>query len=201
MSELLILAKILWDWSRSLDCYQKNLHCNAYRFFVAADFWIFINMVLAIIISVPALNLITHGTHITVAHAMGTTIGINTMILLGSVYYVIREEAPMSTRAACSKQVSLGFWMSNISLLVFFGSLVLAGIGKGLFEGSVFQQMMMDIRPYLMTFAISGVVLMLGLLILMFNAFRQLMTILREASVDTRIELPSSLAVSERGSA
>ena len=201
MSELLILAKILWDWSRSLDCYQKNLHCNAYRFFVAADFWIFINMVLAIIISVPALNLITHGTHITVAHAMGTTIGINTMILLGSVYYVIREEAPMSTRAACSKQGSLGFWMSNISLLVFFGSLVLAGIGKGLFEGGVFQQMMMDIRPYLMTFAISGVVLMLGLLILMFNAFRQLKTILRAASVDTRIELPSSLAVSERGSA
>ena len=42
---------------------------------------------------------------------------------------------------------------------------------------------------------------MFGLLILMSNAFRQLKSILREASVDARIELPSSLAVSERGSA
>lgn len=31
--------------------------------------------------SIPAINLFTHGTHITVAHAMGSTIGINTMIL------------------------------------------------------------------------------------------------------------------------
>jgi nitric oxide reductase subunit B len=41
-------------------------------------------MILAIIISLPALNLITPGTHVTVGHAMGTTIGINGMILLNS---------------------------------------------------------------------------------------------------------------------
>ena len=180
MSELLILGKILWDWRASLDCYQKNRHCSAYRFFVAADVWIFINMILAVAISVPAINLITHGTHITVAHAMGTTIGINTMILLGSMYYVIREELPENIRNLCSRQVNAGFWTTNIALAVFFGSLVLAGLGKGLFDGTVFQQMMLEIRPYLLMFAISGVFLMLGLWILMYNAFRQLWVILRK---------------------
>jgi nitric oxide reductase subunit B len=183
MSELLILGIILWDWRASLDCYQKNLHCSAYRFFVATDFWIFANIILAIAISVPAFNLITHGTHVTVAHAMGTTIGINTMILLGSVYYVIREELPMDLRAACTKQVSNGFWISNIALVVFLTALVLAGMVRGLYGGGAFQQMMMEIRPYLVVFAISGVFLMLGLWLLLYNAFRLLWVILRRPTV------------------
>jgi nitric oxide reductase subunit B len=174
MSELLILGKILWDWRASLDCYQKNLHCNAYRFFVAADFWVFINVILAIIISVPVFNLFTHGTHITVAHSMGTTIGINTMILLGSVYYVIREELPLDIRATCSKKIGRGFWITNIALGVFFAALVMAGVAKGMFDGGAFQQMMMEIRPYLMVFAISGVALMLGLWILLYQAIKLL---------------------------
>jgi nitric oxide reductase subunit B len=182
MSELLILGKILWDWRGTLDAHKKNVHCNAYRFFVAADFWVFLNVILAIIISVPAFNLFTHGTHITVAHSMGTTIGINTMILLGSVYYVIREELPMDIRATCSKKISTGFWTTNIALGVFFLSLVMAGVSKGIFEGGAFQQMMLEIRPYLMAFAISGVVLMLGLWILLYNAFKLLWAALRQTA-------------------
>jgi nitric oxide reductase subunit B len=181
MSELLILGKILWDWRATLDCHKKNVHCNAYRFFVAADYWVFLNVILAIIISVPAFNLFTHGTHITVAHSMGTTIGINSMILLGSIYYVIREELPLDIRATCSKHISLGFWMTNIALLVFFSSLVMAGIGKVMFEGGAFQQMMMEIRPFLLAFAISGVVLMVGLWVLAYHALQLLWVALKQS--------------------
>ena len=72
MTELFIFGKIIWDWRASLEDWQKNRYCNAYRFLFAADIWVFINLGLALVISVPALNLITHGTHITVAHAMGS---------------------------------------------------------------------------------------------------------------------------------
>ena len=172
MTELLILGKILWDWRSSLQSYQKNRHCNAYRFLFAADIWIFINLVLALLISVPALNLITHGTHITVAHAMGSTIGINTMIFLASVFYVIREELPQHVHAGCSRQVTTGYWMANISLAVFFTALVVAGLGKGLYDGTSFQEMMLMIRPQLLVFAISGVTLTIGLWIVLWHAFR-----------------------------
>jgi len=130
MTELLVLGKILWDWRASLASYQIHKHCNAYRFLFAADIWIFINLILALVISVPAWNLYTHGTHITVAHAMGSTIGINTMILLASVFFVIREELPVEVHSGCSKQVTFGYWMANVSLAVFFVSLILAGLGK-----------------------------------------------------------------------
>lgn len=172
MTELLILGKILWDWRGSLQTFQKHKYCNAYRFMFAADIWVFVNLILALIISVPALNLITHGTHITVAHAMGSTIGINTMILLSSVFYVIREELPQHVHAGCTKQVQLGYWMTNISLAVFFGALVLAGLGKGLYTGGSFQDMMLQIRPFLVVFAVSGITLMFGIWIVLWHAYR-----------------------------
>lgn len=172
MTELFILGKILWDWRASLQSYQKNRYCSAYRFLFAADIWIFVNLILALIISVPALNLITHGTHITVAHSMGSTIGINTMILLGSIFYVIREELPQTVQVGCSRQVTLGFWTANISLAVFFTSLILAGLGKGFYEGVSFQEMMLSIRPFLVVFAVSGVTLMIGIWVVLWNAFR-----------------------------
>jgi nitric oxide reductase subunit B len=184
MTELLILGKILWDWRASLQAIQKHKYCNAYRFMFAADIWIFVNLILALLISVPALNLITHGTHITVAHAMGSTIGINTMILLASIFYVIREELPQRVHAGCTKQVQLGYWTANISLAVFFSALVLAGLGKGLYTGGSFQDMMLQIRPFLLVFAVSGIGLMLGLWVVLWHAFRLTGEILSPATPD-----------------
>jgi nitric oxide reductase subunit B len=172
MTELFIFGKIIWDWRASLESWQINRHCNAYRFLFAADIWVFVNLGLALIISVPAFNLFTHGTHITVAHAMGSTIGINTMILLASIFYVIREELPTEIHSGCSKHLKVGFWMANISLGIFFTALVLAGVGKGLFDGGSFQEMMLGIRPYLVAFTISGVGLMIGLWIILWHGFR-----------------------------
>lgn len=172
MTELFILGKILWDWRGSLTEFQKHRHCNAYRFMFAADIWIFVNLVLALFISVPAFNLITHGTHITVAHSMGSTIGINTMILLSSVFYIIREELAPEVHGTCSGKVRAGFWIANGSLAVFFVALLLAGFGRGLYDGASFQEMATQIRPFLVVFVVSGVTLMLGLWIVLWNAFR-----------------------------
>ena len=174
MTELFIFGKIIWDWRASLTQWQKNRHCAAYRFLFAADIWVFVNLILALIISVPALNLFTHGTHITVAHAMGSTIGINTMILLASIFFIVREEVPREVHAGCSRQVTAGFWTANVSLAVFFASLVLAGLGRGTYDGQSFQEMMQLIRPFLLLFAASGVGLMVGLWVILWHAFRLL---------------------------
>jgi nitric oxide reductase subunit B len=180
MTELLILGKILWDWRASLQEYQVHKYCNAYRFLFAADIWVFVNLVLALIISVPALNLITHGTHITVAHAMGSTIGINTMILLGSVFYVIREELPQNVHASCNRYLAVGYWTANLALAVFFTALIAAGLGRGLYDGPAFQDMMQSIRPALTVFAVSGIALMTGLWIVIWHAFRLLGLVLSQ---------------------
>ena len=77
---------------KNLSQEQKIAFSLAYKLMLLADFWIFLNIILALLISIPAINLFTHGTHITVAHSMGTTIGINTLILLSSVTFILEQK-------------------------------------------------------------------------------------------------------------
>ena len=71
--------------------------------------------------SIPALNLYTHGTHVTVAHAMGTTIGINSMILFAACFdfFGDRNIALM----AKSRWLNTAFWTAQAALFVFWLSL------------------------------------------------------------------------------
>ncbi len=164
MTELIILAKIIWNWRKSVSASMKRIHFLPYRFLAASDVWIFLNLVVAILISIPAVNVYTHGTHVTVAHAMGSTIGINTMILLASCLFILRD---ISGKKVVAKQLSsIGFWTINISLVVFWVSLFTAGIYKGVLvinSDLLFQDIMQRIEPWLITFAIAGLGIFAGL--------------------------------------
>jgi len=174
MTELLVLAKIIWDWKASLLHAQKYRHHISYYFLMASEVWIFLNLILAILISIPAINIFTHGTHITVAHSMGSTIGINTMILFASVYFVLQENAQKKLSTA---RLKFGIGTTNIALLVFWICLILAGYTKGVLamEGILsFQEIMEHIAPYLMGFAIAGVALFIGITIIVWTALSRI---------------------------
>lgn len=167
MTELLILGNIILSWKKSLTQALKNYYSIPYRFLFAADVWIFLNLTLAIIISIPGVNYYTHGTHITVSHAMGSTIGINTMILLASFYYLTdREENKLITRNR--KKITAGFWISNVSLLLFWLSL----IGSGMLEAmeksnhTPFAVLMIKASPWFHAFAGAGLGIFAGMVIL-----------------------------------
>jgi len=177
MTELLILGKIIRDWKRSLEQAQRNFNILVFRFLVAADVWVFINLVLAIIISIPAINIFTHGTHITVAHAMGSTIGINTMILLASCFYIIQEVTGHGINMKNNRVIAYGFWIANSCLLIFFLCLISAGIGKGIYTAQdklTFQEMMQKITPYLTVFVFAGIGIFAGMLMIVLPAFKTL---------------------------
>jgi nitric oxide reductase subunit B len=175
MTELYIFGKIIWDWRGSLEQWEINRHITAYRFLFAADIWVFLNLGLALIISVPIFNLYTHGTHIIVAHAMGSTIGINTMVLLSSIFFIINESKESQLSKNQTKKVIHGFWIANISLAIFLVALILAGIGKGLlYTDMPFQAMMFNIRPFLVVFTLAGITLMLGLWIVLWRAYQSI---------------------------
>lgn len=168
MTELLILAKIIWSWKNTLTEAKKEFHVIPYRFLVAADTWVFLNLALALAISVPAINIYTHGTHVTVAHAMGSTIGINTMILLASCFFLVGYATKSELSRKQSKIVSAGYWLMNISLVIFWLSLVFSGIQKGMLtiENELsFAEIMDKIKPLLTVFAFSGIGIFIGLLL------------------------------------
>lgn len=174
MAELAILADIIWKWRKSLTPDQKHAHRQSYRFIFAADIWVFLNLILAILISIPAFNLFSHGTHITVAHAMGTTIGINTMILMGSVFLIV-EELKGTAFAGWSKTwANHGFWFTNISLVVFLGALMIAGSMEAFTEWEDFYEQSEAIVPFLLAFSISGIGLLGGLWMVVMAALNML---------------------------
>ncbi len=168
MTELLILANIIREWRSALLSARKNYDRIAFRFIIAADFWILVNLILAIAMSVPAINLYTHGTHITVAHAMGTTIGINTMILFSSICYIAEKKSMLSFKRA-EGYIKVGFWISNISLLIFWISLLAAGITKAVFkDNKTHQEIMQKMMMYFDTISIFGLIMLIGFAFLIF---------------------------------
>jgi len=168
MTELFILGRIIWTWRASVTEARRHFHRPAYRFLLAADAWIFLNLVLAIGMSIPAINVFTHGTHVTVAHSMGTTVGINTFLLLAMVTYFVRRD-----RLSGRKVTALAGWglgITNVSLLLFWLGLILAGILRAAWQMSAdpvpFADMMFRLRPVFALVAVTGTTLAIGLWIL-----------------------------------
>ncbi|MEI2740225.1 MAG: cbb3-type cytochrome c oxidase subunit I [Chitinophagaceae bacterium] len=173
MTELIILAYLIMQWRNMMSKARKNYHLVPYRLLSYADGWALLNLTLAIIISVPAWNYYTHGTHITVAHAMGTTIGINTMLLFASIFYIIQQDNP----AAAEKKKQMAGWgilITNISLLIFWISLLGSGIVKisSKLNNEAFYLMMNKSQPWFKVFTYSGVFVLIGISVLIFAAMK-----------------------------
>ena len=175
MTELLILGKIIWNFKKSIIDAKKGFNELPFKFIVASDFWIFVNLILALLISIPAINIFTHGTHITVAHAMGSTIGINTMILLASCFFLIIDITKYKFNEFQNKILIVGFWITNVSLLIFWCSLIFAGAEKGqlVVENKLnFQEIMQHISPYLTIFTFAGLGIFIGILMMTIPALK-----------------------------
>ena len=147
----------------------------SYLFLVAADFWIICNLLLAILISIPVINIYTHGTHITVAHSMGSTIGINTMILLASIFYILHDSKKIPKQYRGVKYSKKGFWILNFSFLIFWVDLIVIGILKSYYtiQGLHHQQIIRLLEPYFEGFFISGIGIFFGVCCVVLPVFKK----------------------------
>lgn len=168
MTEWVFFIKIIYTWKQSINTIQKNYHYFPYRFIMAADIWVFLNMGQAILMSIPAINIYTHGTHVTVAHAMGTTIGINSMILFAACFEFLNYKK--ASDKPNSKILTWSFWVLQASLLIFWLSLNMAGIKKAIWQMSEnqtsYSKMMDSLYPYFTSFFAAGVCLTISIAIL-----------------------------------
>lgn len=93
MLEIIILTRATYDlWSLVRTTEEKEF-CAAQGAFAASKYWSFFILFSAVLISIPPLNAIIHGTYAVVGHAMGATIGIDTMVLLGAIIWILSEHA------------------------------------------------------------------------------------------------------------
>ncbi len=169
MSEWLILGKIIWDWRRGTMDRGIRSSTPETQLLLAADIWIFLNLFLALLMSVPALNLFTHGTHITVAHAMGTTIGINTNILLASCYYIYSNKHP-NLSGVGKPYTATAIRVLQVSLGIFWIGLILAGLEKAQWQyepgAPGFREIQAAVIARWSIVMISGAVMFIAFLVL-----------------------------------
>ncbi|MEL1243823.1 cbb3-type cytochrome c oxidase subunit I [Flavobacterium sp. DGU11] len=172
MTEWIILGSMIYQWRKSLPVELKIKNLMPYRFLMAADVWIFLNLILALLFSIPAINFFTHGTHTTVAHSMGTTIGINTTILMASLLYITKQVYP----AVQNKLTVAGFKIFNVSLLLFWISLLVAGVKKSIwqyFEQTIsFGAMQDQLYWVYIAFLIFGVGIFSGLSLIAYQLMK-----------------------------
>ena len=171
MTELLLLGRIIYNWKTSINTAKKHYHILSYRFLVAADVWILLTLLLAIAMSIPAINIYTHGTHITVAHTMGATIGINSFLLLSFVFDIfnIHKQKTIHT-------ITAGLYVTLAALFIFWLSLIIAGILKANWQMNhyntiPFGVMMHTLQPYFISFLIAGIIASIGIFIIVFTLF------------------------------
>jgi len=174
MTEWVFFLRIIYNWKKNLNAIQKHYHYFPYRFLMASDLWVFFNLGQAILMSIPAINIHTHGTHVTVAHAMGTTIGINTMILFAACFEFFNITDKKNMKGYMLAEVS--FWFFQISLLVFWLSLNIAGILRGIWQlgdrENNYAEMMQSLLPEFRIFIISGCLMAVCILALVIFIFK-----------------------------
>ncbi len=90
MTEITILARCITDvWCLMRDgSGEPNATKTAFN---SAKWWTFAILFSSILISVPPLNSVIHGTYVVTGHAMGATIGIDSMVLLAAAFWLLKE--------------------------------------------------------------------------------------------------------------
>lgn len=176
MTEWLVLFHIIYSWKKSLNIKEIKENSFAYKFLIAADFWVFLNIILALLFSIPAINFFTHGTHITVAHSMGTTIGINTTILLASLFFIVSK---LKGKKFIFNKLKWVYYLFNGSLLMFFCTLLYAGTKRGNWmyftKDTSFSMLQESLYFTYIAFFVSGLILALTIAILAIQLLKSLL--------------------------
>ena len=137
MTEIIILTRAVRDlWCLIRDREERPISAAATSL-TAAKWWTVAILFTSVVISVPFLNSVIHGTYVVTGHAMGATIGIDTMILLGALYYIISEflvkeggaDAASQVNSAAMRRALIGL---NVSVAALVGWLHLAGLVTGI---------------------------------------------------------------------
>ncbi len=142
MMEIIILARAVFDLWAVVRNPEDRAFCAARGFFGAAKWWSCAIVFSAILMSVPPLNAVIHGTYLVTGHAMGAMIGIDSMILLGAIIWILSEHLQAREGEAASeilhtrqvRRIVLGLNVSVAALVLWLHAVGLAtGVTRATF--------------------------------------------------------------------
>ncbi len=134
MIEIVILLKIMSDLGKSVRNGVSH-SCMASRYLGAAKWWTGVMLFSSVLISIPPLNSVIHGTHAVTGHAMGTELGIDTMVLFGAVAFLLVElrGVGVEQRLGCER-MKAHLIVMNVAMILLVGWLHAAGTAHGYYR-------------------------------------------------------------------
>jgi nitric oxide reductase subunit B len=99
MSELVILARVVWDLAGRAQAAPSQHPVTVY-FLGVAKWWTGFMLASSLLLSVPPLNAVVHGTWVVTGHAMGTEVGIDSMILFGGLAWLLLPHGSSADEAS-----------------------------------------------------------------------------------------------------
>lgn len=136
MMEVVILLRLIYDIRAMLSQRVPGTPFRAALGYVtSAKWWTAAMLAVAILISVPSLNSLIHGTKVVTGHAMGTELGIDSMILFGAIAFLLADLAPTRQRAAeCldRKGMRRHLALLNLAMAVLVLWLTASGLAHGI---------------------------------------------------------------------
>ena len=120
-------------------------------------------------------NVITHFTHYTIAHAHLGMYAFLSFILFGAVYFVMPRL--MNWEWPWRRLISLHFWLVSVGILIYVVSLSIAGWKQGLellTADTAFMDIVRMTLPYLQARTVGGTLMTLGHLVFAVHFFAML---------------------------
>jgi len=131
----------------------------------SAEVWTIVAMGTGVLFALPNLNLILHGTHLVLMHAMGSMIGINFILIVLAGFLVTGY-----SERACPHTLRWGLRTLNLGLVGLWVVLGAAGWIKGSMRlDHTYADYQAAIQPWLYGFPVFGLLVLVGLFLLCFE--------------------------------
>jgi len=134
MLEIVLLARVVWDIAAMVRAGRSAPASATQLFLASAKWWTAYILATSIIISVPPINTLIHGTTVVMAHAMGAEIGIDGMALFAAFCWMLTEMAARRGASAdvfASRRLRRLILGLNVSAALFIGWLTISGTLTG----------------------------------------------------------------------
>ncbi len=126
--------------------------------------------------AVPFFNRLVHFTQYKVAHAHLGVYGFYSMIMFGSIYFVMPRV--LEREWPCPKLIALHFWLAVIGFAIYFVSLSVGGVLQGIAMLDATRPFMDSVNvltPYLRARTFGGVLMTAGHLVFAWHFFAMLL--------------------------
>jgi cytochrome c oxidase cbb3-type subunit 1/cytochrome c oxidase cbb3-type subunit I/II len=184
-----VFAFLVNVWLTARGSLDRVYDDTGAKFVFTGTVWYFLTCLQGPFHSLPSVQRITHFTQWVIAHAHMALLGFAGSIAIGTVYFLL--PAVTGRRLYSRRLADTHFWLTLVGGIGIFISLTIAGLiqGEAWANGEVVYRVLSELQRYFIVRGISGVLLIIGALMFIYNVTMTILGKVAAPETDTRQEV------------